>query len=137
MSMEHHFSAEEIAALRMSFLRFITVSDAVSHTLYSNLFAQNPGLQGMFSSDPKRQEEKLVHTLAVMLDLIERKPEFESYSAALGDKHKDYGVVPEMYVSLRGLLIEALDQHLIPPLTDEERVLWAKLYDAIAAAMTA
>lgn len=137
MSTEHTFSAEEIAALRMSFLRFITVSDAVSHTLYSKLFAQNPGVREMFSGDPKRQEEKLVHTFAVMLDLIERKPEFESYSSALGDKHRDYGVVPEMYVALRGLLMEALDAHLVPPLTDEERALWARLYDAIAAAMTA
>lgn len=132
--MSQIFTPEEVAALRMSFLRFIPVSDQVADTLYASLFERSPELKALFHEDQRRQEEKLVHTLATMIDLIEKPEEFREYARSLGDRHRGYGVENDMYEPLGGLLVKALERHLAG-LSEAEAELWKRLYDVIAYAM--
>jgi hemoglobin-like flavoprotein len=129
------WSEEEIAALRASFLRFIPYSDDVAASMYTRLFTDHPEIESMFNSDPGAQRDKLVHTLAVMIDSVAHRSDFEALGHAMGDRHRGYGVTPEMYVELRSYIVRALQEEVKPPLTDAELGLWAKLYDQIAETM--
>jgi len=134
--MQGAFTLEEIVKLRASFLRFIPASDAVASNLYRRLFEAHPEVESLFISDPERQKDKLVHTIAVMIDSLEKAGDFHSKGVALGDRHRDYGVTDDMYVQLKDYLVAALMDEVKPPMSDEELGLWGRLYDLIAKTMT-
>ena len=131
------FTPEEVAALRASFVRFIPHSDEVATAMYSRLFAENPQIQSMFTTDPAQQRDKLVYTLAVMLDALASRGDLETIGRSMGAKHRGYGVTDDMYVTLKDYLVEALQSKVVPPLSADELGLWSRLYDEIARSMTA
>jgi hemoglobin-like flavoprotein len=134
--MQGAFTSEEITQLRASFLRFIPASDAVASNLYRRLFEAHPEVESLFISDHERQKDKLIHTIAVMIDSLDKVGDFYSKGVALGDRHRGYGVTDEMYVHLKDYLVAALQDEVDPPMSREELELWGRLYDHIARTMT-
>mmetsp|Transcript_21675 Transcript_21675/g.61712 ORF Transcript_21675/g.61712 Transcript_21675/m.61712 type:complete len:120 (+) Transcript_21675:369-728(+) len=52
--------------------------------------------------------------------------------AELGERHSRFGVRPSMYGPMRTALIETLEEILGDKFTDECKLSWAQMYDAIA-----
>lgn len=129
------FSEAELEALRNSFARLIPYSDDVAATMYLRLFADHPHIEALFHSEPDLQRDKLIQTLAIMIDSASNPERFASTGSKLGRQHDTYGVEPEMYAVLKGYLVGALQDEVRPPLTDEEVSLWSRLYDAISESM--
>ena len=77
----------------------------------------------------------LTDALVAVVDHLEDAPWLTSTLGALGAKHKDYGVTPEMFDWVGTCLLAALAEAAGPDWSREAEVAWTEAYGAIAALM--
>lgn len=126
---------EEIHRLRSSFFEFIPVSQELSQTFYARLFENHPEVRAYFKSDMQSQQDKLVDTLAVVLDTLERTDKAEGILTSLGERHVNYGVTPELYAYVEVAFLELVAQYAKPEERDELEALWSKLMNFVSITM--
>ncbi len=128
-------NAEEAKILRDSFRRAIPASEEAALRMYEGVFKEEPSVRDLFSDDLVKQQEKLVQSLAVCLDLLENPEQFTSLCQDLGARHQNYGTKPEHYALVARHMITAFGEVIQPPLSDEETRLWIRFINLICDAM--
>ncbi len=126
---------EEINRLRSSFFEFIPVSEELSQAFYARLFEKHPEVRAYFKSDMQSQQDKLVDTLAVLLDTLEQSDKAEGILMTLGRRHVNYGATPELYSYVEIAFLELVAQYAKPDERDELEALWSKLMIFVSMAM--
>lgn len=132
------FSPDEVDLLRRSFLALIPALDNVTEALYSRLFAEHPEVRAAFPTDLGLQRDKLIDTLASLLDVLDRPSAAGEMLEELGRRHQAWGATPELYAwvgeSLEGLLVGDLAQD---DLEDGPRLreLWRSFLGAVVDCM--
>jgi hemoglobin-like flavoprotein len=103
---------------------------------YRKLFTLYPPTWGMFFRTPAAMQEQMLHeTMLAMVEHIDDEVWLHDKLRAMGAKHKEYAVKPEMYVWMRAALLETLADMLGPAWNQETERAWSEAFDAITAVM--
>jgi hemoglobin-like flavoprotein len=90
----------------------------------------------MFSRNaPERQQKMLQDAIVAVIDHVEDAAWLTQTLTAMGTKHVDYGVTPEMYGWVGTSLLATLAEIAGPAWTREVEVAWTEAYGAISALM--
>ena len=76
----------------------------------------------MFSDNMDRQVRKFLQSLHVIVSSLGCTEKAVPMLQRLGERHRDYGVVPDHYPIVGGVLIETLEEALGDAFTPEARV---------------
>ncbi|WP_405097929.1 globin domain-containing protein [Micromonospora sp. NBC_01412] len=126
---------EEIALVRAGAEALRPNLSAVAQDFYRRLFAADPELRTMFTSDPVLQREKFADELEAIVSSIERFDDFIDRTRLLGARHAGYGVRFRHYGEVREALFGAFAAALGAGWTAETERAWRRAYDMIAEAM--
>jgi len=110
--------------------------DAVAADFYRRLFAADPAVGALFSADPDVQRQKFATELEVICRAIRRHPHFVAEAAALGARHRDYGVEAAHYRTAGPPLLDALAAALGDRWTPEVAEAWRLAYHLTVEAMS-
>ncbi len=128
---------EQIQLVKSSFAKVAALGDAVAAMFYERLFALDPGLRRMFSSDLTAQRAKLMAALRTVVGSLDRLDQILPAVRELGRRHAHYGVEPEHYATVGAALIWTLEQGLGGDFTPETRRAWVDAYSLLAWTMIA
>jgi hemoglobin-like flavoprotein len=127
-----------VALLRESFDRVLEREPNLTHRFYDHLFALHPQAKPMFHRSPRATQEKmLADALVSVIDHLEDSPWLVEKLGAMGIKHVDYGVTPEMYPWVGEALVATLAEVSGPDWSDELAREWGAAYGAITSLMLA
>jgi hemoglobin-like flavoprotein len=128
--------ALDVALLRQTFALVIERNPGLTARFYDILFDKYPQAKPLFSpSGRKKQEAMLAQALVAVLEKLEDAPWIEQTLKALGAKHKDYGVTPEMYDWVGASLLATLAETAGADWTPAAAEAWGAAYGAIASLM--
>ncbi len=124
--------------LRGSFQLVIERAPDLTARFYRVLFRRNPELEALFHRRPLEVQERMLgEALGAVLDHLEDAPWLTEQLGALGAKHVEYGVAPEMYGTVGGALLETLSAAAGSAWTQELEAQWAEAFGAIRDLMLA
>jgi hemoglobin-like flavoprotein len=128
--------ALNVELLRGSFALVAEREPELTHRFYDNLFASYPAAQPLFGRRTRQDQEKMLRDMLVaVIDHLEDASWLTSQLGALGAKHMDYGVTPEMYGWVGASLLKTLEQVAGKDWSPELASAWAEAYGAIAGLM--
>jgi nitric oxide dioxygenase len=128
-------SAKQIRLVRESFASLREYETSVVLLFYGRLFEIAPETRALFKIDIHQQAAKLMETLRVTVDILDRFEELVPVLAELGRKHRVYGVQAYQYDKLRAALLWAMGQALGLEFDRETRAAWDQLIATISAVM--
>jgi hemoglobin-like flavoprotein len=111
--------------------------DDLGTGFYDRLFALEPDVRRLFTSDLVAQRTKFASELAYIVTVIRRHDVFESSAHELGRRHGELGVEPGHVRSAGRALLGALEATLGDRWTDELATAWRLAYRLTAEAMLA
>jgi hemoglobin-like flavoprotein len=130
--------ALDVDGLRASFDVVIARQPDLTHVFYEELFVSHPEARSLFSRKPMEvQERMLAETLVAALDHLEDAEWLRTNLAALGARHAEYGVTPEMYGWVAGALLTTLAQVAGADWTPAYETAWSDALGAIQSLMLA
>lgn len=126
----------DIALLETSFEQIKPQAIAFSASFYDTLFHISTQLKPMFASTSKQaKEQKLIFSLAAIVDNL-RNPEILGPAlASLGARHLQVGTLEEHYPLVGHALLNTLADYLGDSWTPELSQHWLTAYEAIANTM--
>jgi len=125
-----------VTLLRESFDLVLEREPNLTHRFYNHLFSRYPQARSMFHPSRRATQEKmLTDALASVIDHLEDAPWLVEKLGALGTKHVEYGVTPEMYAWVGDALLVTLAEVAGADWSDALAREWAAEYSAIAALM--
>jgi nitric oxide dioxygenase len=128
-------SEKQIRLVRESFESLKEYETSVVLLFYGRLFELAPEARALFKIDIPEQAAKLMETLRVTVDVLDRFEELVPVLAELGRKHSVYGVQAYQYDKLRAALLWAMGQALGLEFDRETRAAWDRLIGTISAVM--
>ena len=108
---------------------------AAAQSFYAHLFRIAPETRDLFVVDMAQQGKKLMDTLAVIVDLIERWGMLRTELEGLALRHLAYGVRPEHYAATGAALLAMLQDRLGPKFTPGMADAWRRAYEEIRDTM--
>lgn len=132
----------DVVSLKDSIERVIARDPAMKHDFYDafyrHLFALHPKTWPLFfRTPPAMQEKMLADTVVSIIEHVDGAPWLAEKLAAMGRKHVEYRVKPEMYGFLGDALVAALAEIEGENWNASLARSWREAYDAIAAIMLA
>ena len=125
-----------IDILQTSFDRVRLDSANFAALFYQKLFLDHPQLKPLFAdTDIKRQEEKLMTALVMIIDNLCNFPYLENLLKSLGARHIKYGVDTKHYRILGETLFKTLEYYLEKDWTLEVKLAWKEAYYKITDLM--
>jgi hemoglobin-like flavoprotein len=121
--------------VRQSFDSLREQAGPVSLLFYGKLFELDPSARRLFHNDLAVQGRKLVDTLAIVTDSLDRFESMRPRLADLGRQHAGYGVRPEQYDTVITALVWAISQALGPDFDAPTRDAWTLALADLSAAM--
>jgi len=126
---------EEIGLVRASFSSLAGSADLMATVFYGRLFELDPSLRGLFKISLVEQSRKLIDTLTIAIEALDRFENIRPRLAELGRKHVSYGTQPLHYETVNTALVWALQQTLGDAFDERTRGAWLNLLNAITRAM--
>ncbi|APR81799.1 flavohemoprotein [Minicystis rosea] len=124
--------------LRTSFDLILEREPNLTSRFYDNLFSRYPQAKPMFHRSPRATQEKmLAGALVSVLDHLEDAPWLVETLGAMGIKHVEYGVTPEMYPWVGDALVATLAEVAGADWSEELAREWGAAYGAITSLMLA
>ena len=102
---------------------------------YDRLFDEHPEVRAMFGADLRPQATMLQEAIGAVLDHLEDAEWLDRTLGALGRRHNDLGVTPEMYGWVAGALIATMAERGGQEWTDEMTAAWTEALGAVAGLM--
>jgi nitric oxide dioxygenase len=128
-------NAQQVAVLERSRTALRPVIRAVVADFYRRLFAAQPALEPLFSSDPMVLQAKFVAELDAIVDAARRPDLLAERCRALGIRHVRYGAAAEHYEPVGKALLEAMEAALGPRWTPETADAWRIAYALLTELM--
>jgi hemoglobin-like flavoprotein len=124
--------------LRASFDIVIDMEPELTRHFYDTLFERHPEARSLFGrTDPTNQQRMLQEALIAVLDHLDDAAWLGENLAALGRRHDEYGVTPEMYAWVGDALLTTLADIAGDIWNDDLQVAWGDAFEAIRDAMLA
>lgn len=124
--------ATTIDLLAMSFARVSANKADAASIFYARLFTTAPQLRSLFRGDLEEQKQKLMTSLAEIVDFYRIGVHQERYGAGLGEQH---GVQKAHFEAVGDALIFTLAQILGDDFTLQIRSAWITAYSEVSASM--
>ena len=105
---------DQISLIRNTFQQ--VDPDAAAAAFYARLFEIAPDVRSLFASDLTAQGQKLMATLAVVVNGLNDIDALLPAVRDLGARHADYGAEPAHYEAVGAALLWTLEQGLGPSL---------------------
>ncbi len=103
---------------------------------YSHLFEIDPSVARLFNGvNMRAQEWKLAQTLGVVVQALDDLDTLLPALAALGARHKQYGVEDAHFETVGEALLKAFSDTLRERFTPEARTAWTDAYTFVASEM--
>jgi nitric oxide dioxygenase len=128
-------SVKQMRLVRESFESLRDYETSVVLLFYGRLFEIAPETRGLFKIDIHEQATKLMETLRITVEALDRFEELVPVLADLGRKHGTHGVQAYQYEKLRSALLWAMGQALGLEFDLETRAAWDRLIVAISVVM--
>ncbi len=128
-------TAAQIAIVRRSFADVLPVADAVAALFYARLFQLAPDTRPLFTGDPIVQGDKLIVTLAAVVEALDRFDAVAPTARALALRHVDYGAREHHYAVVGIALLDTLRLTLGRRFDAETEAAWAAAYQMLADTM--
>ena len=126
---------EQITLVQSSFDCLEPDLPALTRRFYRELFARDPALETLFSTDMAEQEASFARKFTEIVRVISDLDEFLAHTRALGARHAGYGVGVAGYQTVGEALLEALAAILGDRFDAETRGAWTLAYSLIAETM--
>lgn len=102
---------------------------------YQQLFTADPALIALFTNDLNEQKHKLVATIGVAVEGLDRLETLAPFVRDLGRRHVGYGAQAAHYATVGTALLATLEQTLGSNFTPEVREAWRETYTLLANTM--
>ena len=124
--------------LRSSLALVVEKQPEITPRFYAILFERYPEAEPLFGRNPRDAQARMLQEAIVgVIDHLEDGDWLARELGALGAKHVDYGVTPEMYDWVGECLIATLAEHAGDAWSSELEVAWGDAYGAIRDLMLA
>ncbi len=124
--------------LRTSFALVVEREPEVTHRFYDVLFQKYPQVKPLFGKRSRADQERMLRDMLVaIVDHVEDGSWLQNQLGALGSKHLEYGVQPEMYAWVGDSLLTTLKEVAGDDWTPEIADTWTQAYGAVAGLMQA
>lgn len=130
-------NAHKVALIQKSFEKIAALGPKAAEDFYAELFALDPSLRSMFSSDMAEQHRKLISALAYVVRSLPAPERILNSVENLARTHVDYGVKPEHYTFVGNALLRMLRNELGSEYTPELSEAWTEAFRKVARMMTA
>jgi hemoglobin-like flavoprotein len=128
-------TSEQCRLVRQSFDLFRDEGGPVALLFYGRLFELDPSARRLFHNDLGLQSRKLLDTLEIVTQSLDRFDAIRPRLADLGRLHAGYGVRPEQYDTIITALLWAIGQALGADFDPPTRGAWKLALQAVAVAM--
>ena len=128
---------EQIAIVESTIRRARAELVGLAAEFYDRLFEAEPQLHDLFTTDPAEQRQKFADQLDAIARAIRDCDTFTADAAALGHRHRTYGVRARDYALAGPPLLEALASVLGQEWTSDVEVAWLRAYNLTVEAMMA
>jgi hemoglobin-like flavoprotein len=126
---------KESRLIRQSFEQAASHPEETSARFYQQLFTLDPSLRRLFHGDMREQGRKLMRTLALIVDSIDRLDDLLPTVRELGIRHSNYHVQERHYATVAEALLWTLAQSAGSSFTPRARAAWTKAYHLLADTM--
>jgi hemoglobin-like flavoprotein len=126
----------QVACVQQSFAQVRPRADTVAARFYQRLFTLDPLVRPLFPDDLTAQGRKLMDMLGLVVGGLPRLDTIRPAVQALGQRHVQYGVLPQYYEAVGAALLWTLEQELEAAFTPEVREAWTRAYTVLAQLMT-
>jgi hemoglobin-like flavoprotein len=126
---------EQVQLVRQTFALIEPRARVAALIFYQQLFALDPDLRALFSTDIEVQGRKLMQMLDAAVGLLESPNALQAILQDLGRRHATYGVEDSHYDTVGTALLAMLQECLGPALTPPARAAWTALYADVAGTM--
>jgi hemoglobin-like flavoprotein len=126
---------EQVKLVQQSFAKVAPISDAAAVMFYDRLFAVAPQVKPMFPADMTEQRKKLMATLAVVVNGLDKLATILPAASALATRHVSYGAKAEHYPVVGGALLWTLEKGLADGWTPEIAEAWTAAYGTLSGYM--
>jgi hemoglobin-like flavoprotein len=125
----------EIALVRKSFDRLRPLPRGAGKDFYETLFALDPSLKRLFSTDVENQGAMFVVALGLALKGLDADADVDASLEELGRRHVQYGAKDIHFDTFREALLCMFAQRLGPDFTPEMAEAWRAAFDRISSVM--
>lgn len=125
----------EVNLVKRTWTRVIPIKETAAGLFYNKLFELDPTVKPMFKGDIKEQGAKLMATLNVVVESLDKLDEVVPVAQALAVRHVAWGVKPEHYDTVGAALLWTLEQGLGDGFTADVKQAWTRAYTTLAGAM--
>ncbi|MDI1447843.1 globin family protein [Polyangium sp. 6x1] len=126
---------EQKLLVQKTFEMVAPIADVAAELFYGRLFEVDPSLKPLFRGDMKDQGKKLMSTLKVAVQALDRLEALIPTVQALGRRHLAYGVRDDHYDIVGAALLWTLEKGLGEAFTPEVKEAWANVYGVLAKVM--
>lgn len=129
-------NARKVTLIQQSFEKITALGPQAAEIFYAELFAIDPSLRSMFSSEMRDQHRKLLSALAYVVRSLPAPERILNGIENLARAHVDYGVKPEHYTFFGNALLRMLRKELDSEFTPELSDAWTEAFRKVARIMT-
>ena len=126
---------EQITLVQSSFDRLGPQLPTLATRFYQELFARNPALRPLFTTDMAEQKVRFSRKLSEIVWAMPRLAELLTHTRALGARHVGYGVRVADYRTVGDALFAALAAVLGDSFDTQTREAWILAYNLVAETM--
>jgi nitric oxide dioxygenase len=125
----------QIALVQASFKKVMPIGDTAAQLFYGRVFALDPELERLFTTDMKEQGRKLMGMIGLAVVSLNDLSSLVPAVADLGRRHAGYGVKPQHYDTVGAALLWTLEHGLEDAFTPEVKDAWTAAYGLLAGTM--
>jgi hemoglobin-like flavoprotein len=133
--MDKQMTPVQIELIQQSFARLAPISDKAAGLFYDRLFETGPEVKPLFRGDMTKQGHKLMATLALVVNGLNKLDAILPAASALAKRHVGYGVKAVHYATVGAALLWTLEKGLGPSWTPELAAAWTLAYTALSGFM--
>jgi hemoglobin-like flavoprotein len=126
---------DQIVQVKESFEAVKPIAQEAAALFYGRLFEIAPHVKPLFAGDMTEQGKKLMATLSVVVNGLDRLDTVLPAASALAKRHVDYGVKPDDYAVVGEALLWTLKRGLGESWTPETAQAWQDAYGVLSGYM--
>ena len=126
---------KQVMLLQQSFVNVAPIAGQVAIMFYDRLFELAPQVKVIFPADMTEQRQKLMATLAVVVNGLSNLQSVLPAASALAKRHIAYGAKPEHYPVVGSALLWTLEKCLGDAWTPEVAEAWTVAYGTLSTSM--
>ena len=124
--------------IRNSFAALEPQAESLTETFYEQLFEKFPQVRPLFkNTDIKQQSKMLLAAIKLVVNNLDKPETLKNALASMGEKHQNYGALPEHYPAVAETLLGVMAQYAGDLWTDDVAQAWTDALNDIAGMMLA